>query len=95
MHLAASQSNVQALSGKAEEVGDQLVIVSRYPNPQVKPSHFGVKGLYILPLKGPEKGWHMAKIDLKDAYLAIIILITQEHQCPMSTPIGGEEWNSV
>ena len=34
----------------------------------------------------------MAKIDLKDAYLAIIIPITQEHQCPMSTPIGGEEW---
>ena len=79
MHVATSQSNVQALSGKVEEVGDQLAIVSRDLNPQVKPSHFEVKGLYMVPLIGPEKGWHMAKIDLKDAYLAIIIRITQEN----------------
>ena len=49
----------------------------------------------MLPLRGPEKGWHMVKIDLKDAYLAIIIPIILEHQCPMSTPIGDEEWTRV
>ena len=44
---------MQALSGKAEEVGDLLASLKISESP---PSHFEVKGLYVLPLRGPEKG---------------------------------------
>ena len=69
--------------------GWRPIIDLRYLNSHLEPPHFKMEGLYML-LEVLRQGWHMAKIDLKDAYLTIPI--TQEHQCLLSSQIGAGVW---
>ena len=69
--------------------GWRPIIDLRYLNSHLEPPHFKMEGLYMLP-EVLRKEWHMAKIDLKDAYLTIPI--AQEHQCLLSSQIGVGKW---